>query len=118
MGGKTWDQQQEWAQEVLNVRGDRGSAVEWPLIHGAVAKKLRVYLVPSAKPDRHTPGLRLGSAAKPFDFAILAQTLDLADFGSPPRGGQHALSVASEAGGQTSAWGWIYDQVRTGVRDP
>ena len=72
---------------MANLFRERGSAGEWPLILGAVAKKLGVYRTPPPKPDMKDPEVYLD---------LFAKTLDVATF---PKIGRHALSVASGADG-------------------
>ena len=106
LGDKTWNQQEDWTQKVANLFRERGLAEEWPLILGAVAKKSGVYPTPSPEPAPQDPGANPDFFAKTSDFAI------------SPKTGRRALSIASGADGNTNAWKWTYDQVRTGLSDP
>ena len=69
VGSKTSDKQQEWGQKVVDPSGEGGSAEEWPLILGAVAKKLGVYRTPAPKPDLQDPEVYLDLFAKTLDVA-------------------------------------------------
>ena len=70
MGDETCDQRQEWAREVVNLSRERGSAAEWPLTLGAVAKQSGVSLTLLPKPYLQSPEPFLDLFAKTLDLAI------------------------------------------------
>ena len=69
-GDVAWGQEQGWAQKAANLRRRGGSAEEWPLIRGAVAKKSGAQPTPPPEPNLQDPGAYSDFSAKELDFAI------------------------------------------------